>query len=159
VPTEDSDAVWDAVGVVARSTGYRLPTEAQWEYACRAGTTTPFNTGNNITTAQANYNGNEPYNGNPVGAYLRRTSDVASYAPNVWGLCDMHGNVWEMCGDWYGDYSSGAQTDPTGPISGHLRVDRGGSRAHPGQSLRSAYRGFISPSFRSSLDGFRLVRP
>jgi formylglycine-generating enzyme required for sulfatase activity len=159
VPTDDSDARWDAVMIVAGSTGYRLPTEAQWEYACRAGTTTPFNTGENITTDQANYNGNEPYNGNPVGAYLRRTSDVAGYAPNAWGLYDMHGNAFEWCWDWYGEYPEEAQTNPAGPVSGVGRVERGGARSYGAQSLRSAYRSFNGPEFTSSLIGFRLARP
>jgi formylglycine-generating enzyme required for sulfatase activity len=106
--------------------GYRLPTEAEWEYACRAGTTTPFSTGNNITTSQANYNGNYPYNGNAKGTYQLKTTPAGSFAPNAWGLYDMHGNVWEWCWDWYGDYAQ-AQTDPMGAGSGSSRVNRGGS--------------------------------
>jgi formylglycine-generating enzyme required for sulfatase activity len=79
--------------------GYRLPTEAEWEYACRAGTTTPFNTGDNITTDQANYEGNNPYNNNAKGVYRERPVNVGSFAANPWGLYDMHGNVWEWCWD------------------------------------------------------------
>ena len=96
------------------ATGYRLPTEAEEEYACRAGTTTPFNTGNNITTEQANYNGIYPYNNNAKGKYREKTSAVGSFQANPWGLYDMHGNVWEWCWDYFGGYSSVAQTDPVG---------------------------------------------
>ena len=140
--------------------GYRLPTEAEWEYACRAGTTTPFSTGNNITTAQANYNGNNPYNNNAKGEYRGRTTPVGTFAANAWGLYDMHGNVWEWCWDWYGDYASGAQTDPAGALSGSYRVYRGGSWGSNGQYLRSAVRNnSILPSSRLSGLGFRLLRP
>jgi formylglycine-generating enzyme required for sulfatase activity len=102
--------------------GYRLPTEAEWEYACRAGTTSPFSTGNNITTSQANYDGNYPYNNNAKGTYRSQTTAVGSFAANSWGLHDMHGNVWEWCWDRFGDYASGFQTDPSGAASG---ADRG----------------------------------
>jgi formylglycine-generating enzyme required for sulfatase activity len=138
--------------------GYRLPTEAEWEYACRAGTTTPYSTGNNITTSQANYNGNYPYNGNTKGTYQEKTTSVGSFAPNVWGLYDMHGNVYEWCWDWYGDYAQGTQTDPAGAGSGSHRVDRGGSWVSYAQDLRSAYRGSGAPASRYGNVGFRLVR-
>jgi formylglycine-generating enzyme required for sulfatase activity len=124
----------------AGSNGYRLPTEAQWEYACRAGTTTPFSTGNNITTDQANYDGTRPYNDNPAGVYRARTMQVGSFAPNAWGLHDMHGNVWEWCWDWYDDYPSAAQADPSGAVFGGHRVRRGGSWGYGGRYLRSAAR-------------------
>jgi formylglycine-generating enzyme required for sulfatase activity len=136
--------------------GYRLPTEAEWEYACRAGTVTPFNTGNNITTSLANYAGNYPYN---------MTTAVGSFAPNPWGLYDMHGNVFEWCWDWYGDYSSGAQTNPQGAVSGSYRVMRGGSWLRPEQNIRSAYRHGDFPDAKMLYTpddyasyGFRLVR-
>jgi formylglycine-generating enzyme required for sulfatase activity len=138
--------------------GYRLPTEAEWEYACRAGTTTPFSTGNNITTNHANSNGNYPYNNNAKGRYREATTPVGSFEPNVWGLYDMHGNVWEWCWDWYGKYSREGQTNPTGPASGAYRILRGGSGGNYGDSLRSAMRISSTPSKRSYYIGFRLAR-
>ncbi|WP_461256477.1 formylglycine-generating enzyme family protein [Treponema sp. R80B11-R83G3] len=138
--------------------GYRLPTEAEWEYACRAGTTTPFSTGNNITTSQANYNGNFPYINNPKGIYRKKTTVVGSFNPNPWGLYDMHGNVWEWCWDWYGDYSSGAQVDYKGASLGTHRVLRGGSWNDTATCLRSANRHDINPSKKAHEHGFRLVR-
>jgi formylglycine-generating enzyme required for sulfatase activity len=128
--------------------GYRLPTEAEWEYACRAGTTTAYNTGDTITAGQANYDWN-----------IGRTTAVGSYAPNPWGLYDMHGNVWEWCWDWYESYGSAAQTDPAGPDTGADRVGRGGSWNFIGQNLRSAYRSIIAPSDRFIDLGFRLALP
>jgi formylglycine-generating enzyme required for sulfatase activity len=139
--------------------GSRLPTEAEWEYACRAGTTTPFNTGNNITTEQANYDGNYPYNGHAKGTYRKGTMRVGSFTPNSWGLYDMHGNVWEWCWDWYGVYSIGAQTNPVGASSGADRVSRGGGWGSGGRNLRSASRDYDTPSDRYGSIGFRLVRP
>ncbi|TAG04865.1 MAG: TIR domain-containing protein, partial [Cytophagia bacterium] len=93
---------------LSKTTGktYRLPTEAEWEYACRAGTTTPFFTGANLTTSQANYHGDYPYNGNAKGIFRGGTTEVGSFPPNAWGLYDMHGNVWEWCQDYYtADYN------------------------------------------------------
>src|SRR5713101_8408415 len=84
---------------------YRLPTEAEWEYACRAGTTTPFHFGETITAAQANYNGEEVYAKGKKGAYRTQTTPVGSFPANPWGLFDMHGNVWQWCQDRYGEYS------------------------------------------------------
>jgi formylglycine-generating enzyme required for sulfatase activity len=139
--------------------GYRLPTEAEWEYACRAGTMTPFSTGNNITTSQANYDGNNPYNNNAKGTFRQRTTAVESYSPNPWGLYDMHGNVWEWCWDWYGTYTGGAQTDPVGASRGASRVNRGGSWNNSGQRIRSAHRGLSDPYLRGEIIGFRIVRP
>jgi formylglycine-generating enzyme required for sulfatase activity len=160
VPTS-TNAAWNAVEIVAGSTGYRLPTEAEWEYACRAGTTTAFNTGNNITTDQANYDGNYPYNNNPKGKYRDRTTEVGSFAPNAYGLYDMHGNVWEWCWDWYNKdyYTDSPAQDPTGAVSSDARVYRGGSWFSVGHYLRSAYRYCYYPHYKSDIIGFRLVRP
>ncbi|MHC6203543.1 formylglycine-generating enzyme family protein [Breznakiellaceae bacterium SP9] len=149
----------DSVTWNKSANGYRLPTEAEWEYACRAGTTTPFSTGNNITTSQANYDGNYPYNGNAKGVFREKTTPVGSFAPNSWGLYDMHGNVWEWCWDCYGDYSSANQTDPGGAASGSVRVVRGSSWCDDGQFLRSAFRVGSPPAGSLGSSGFRLVRP
>ncbi|MCL2293645.1 MAG: formylglycine-generating enzyme family protein [Spirochaetes bacterium] len=147
---------WNAVRVVPGSSGYRLPTEAQWEYACRAGTTTPFNTGVSINRSQANFNSHPGGN----------TSAVGSYAPNAWGLYDMHGNVWEWVWDWFAFYSSTPRTNPAvGPrtpaADGTVRVVRGGSWISREYGLRSAYRNLYNPWERSIYGnvGFRVVRP
>jgi formylglycine-generating enzyme len=142
---------------------YRLPTEAEREYACRAGTTTPFNTGNNLTTDQANYDGNYPYNGNPKGVYRLNTVPVNSFSPNVWGLYTMHGNVAEWCSDWFGGRyydeckESGTVSNPAGPATGSGRVLRGGSWLNYAGDCRSAFRNFYTPDYRRDGIGFRLV--
>ncbi|MBT3635501.1 MAG: SUMF1/EgtB/PvdO family nonheme iron enzyme, partial [Opitutae bacterium] len=106
---------------------YALPTEAQWEYACRAGTTTVFSWGNSATSTQANFKGTHPYGGGASGPNLQQTTDVGQYGDNPWGFFDMHGNVWEWVYDWKANFSGGAQTNPEGPASGSLRVIRGSS--------------------------------
>lgn len=138
--------------------GYRLPTEAEWEYACRAGTVTPFNTGDNITDRQANYYGHYPYKNAPRGRYREKTLPVGSFTANSWGLYDMHGNVWEWCWDLYGVYEASSQTDPDGPDSGNFRVNRGGGWNDFGRHLRSAYRAATPPLNRTFNVGFRLAR-
>ncbi|MBF0376733.1 MAG: SUMF1/EgtB/PvdO family nonheme iron enzyme [Desulfamplus sp.] len=136
---------------------YRLPTEAEWEYAARAGTTTPFNTGSCLSTDKANYNGNYPLTGCSKGKYREKTIEVGSFAPNAWGLHDMHGNVWEWCEDWLSDYPSGSVTDPVGASSGSYRVIRGGRWNGGEWNCRSADRVGSSPSNRADDLGFRLV--
>ncbi|MDR0525959.1 MAG: SUMF1/EgtB/PvdO family nonheme iron enzyme [Spirochaetaceae bacterium] len=138
--------------------GYRLPTEAEWEYACRAGTAGPFSTGMVITPLLANYDGNYPYNTNPKGVYRDKTTGVGSFPPNAWGLHDMHGNVREWCWDWYAGYGPGSQSNSTGPGSGGARIIRGGSWYTEGRDLRSARRDSLTPSFLSADLGFRVVR-
>jgi len=138
--------------------GYRLPTEAEWEYACRAGTNTPFNTGINLTTEQANYDGNYPYNNNAKGIFLEKTTPAGSYPANDWGLYDMHGNVFEWCWDWHSFYINEEQKDPTGPVSGKYRVIRGGSWINGGETLRSASRGIFISGDGNERIGFRLAR-
>jgi len=140
--------------------GYRLPTEAEWEYAARAGTTTPFWTGDNLTTDQANYDGNYPYAGNPKGEYRRKTVEVRSFDSNRWGLYEVHGNVWEWVWDWYATYSesSKSKADPTGPSRGSNRVLRGGSWYFYARICRAAFRYPFAPGDRDASVGFRLVR-
>lgn len=136
----------------------RLPTEAEWEYACRAGTTTPFNLGGNVTTDQVNYNGNHPYHNGEKGQYREQTVPVKSMnAPNAWGLHEMHGNVYEWCQDWFEYYQEQAQLDPKGPKEGKYRVARGGSWILNGEYARSAFRNFRTPGDRNDFIGFRLA--
>jgi formylglycine-generating enzyme required for sulfatase activity len=159
IGSEDTDTVKWLVTWSRNANGYRLPTEAEWEYACRAGLTAPFNTGTNITTSQANYDGKYfLYSNNAMGTYREKTTAVGIFGANRWGLYDMHGNVWEWCWDWSGDYSSGAQSNPVGVVSGASRVKRGGSWSNSGQFLRSAMHYEDYPFHRSNNLGFRLVR-
>jgi formylglycine-generating enzyme required for sulfatase activity len=126
--------------------GYRLPTEAEWEYACRAGTTTAYSVGESLTESEANIYGDS-------------IKAVGSYRPNAFGLYDMHGNVWEWCEDWYGNYPEGAVMDPKGPSKGEDRMLRGGSFVNNNASRsRSSNRCGNTPSLRSRLGGFRLAR-
>jgi formylglycine-generating enzyme required for sulfatase activity len=143
--TGDSRTVtWDR-----NASGYRLPTEAEWEYACRAGTSTPYYSGGSVDNAG--------WDGSNSGS---TTHPVGGKQANAWGLYDMHGNVLEWCWDyWYGSYSSGAQTDPVGASLGTNRMIRSGSWASIAHALRSAYRGSGIPSYRENFLGFRLVRP
>ena len=136
---------------------YRLPTESEWEYACRAGTTTPFHFGSQLNGRQANCDGNGPYGTDTRGQNLKNTTPVGKYPPNQWGLYDMHGNVVEWCSDWYGEYPSGSVTDPSGPATGSGRVIRSGGWNVGAVFCRSADRYGIVPSFRSHSLGFRLA--
>jgi formylglycine-generating enzyme required for sulfatase activity len=136
---------------------FRLPTEAEWEYACRAGTKTPFSTGGNLTTAEANYNGNFPYPGFPKGIYRVRTTPAGAFAPNAWGLYDMEGNVWEWVSDWYGPYPQTAVTDPRGAPGGEKRVIRGGSWYFDANSARCALRYTHRPQDLGFSLGFRVA--
>ncbi len=144
---------------LSRNTGhtFRLPTEAEWEYCCRAGTTTPFNTGATISTDQANYDGKFVYPGGQPGKYRRGPTPVGSFAPNAWGLYDMHGNAFEWCSDWYGPYARGAVIDPPGAPDGSDRVIRGGKYGSGPRYLRSASRYSYNPKNSSVVFGFRIV--
>jgi len=152
---------WYGAAEYATYIGGTLPTEAQWEYACRAGTTTPFNTGNFLTNLQANYYWAYPYNGgiNTVTTFPGKTQTVGNYAANTYGLYDMHGNVSEWCADWYGTYSTTAQINPTGAAtdSSGGRVIRGGSWYGNALLCRSAERQGYEPSTHYSYYGFRVV--
>lgn len=160
----ENNVTWDR-----GADGYRLPTEAEWEYACRAGTVTPFNTENSISAEEANYYGHYPYEiednyfsqGNLTtkpGVYRQTTVAVNSFSPNKWGLYNMHGNVGEWVWDYYGDYETGEQTDPAGAESGTLRVYRGGGWNDFAKNMRSAYRATLAEDKGSFNIGIRLVR-
>jgi formylglycine-generating enzyme required for sulfatase activity/predicted Ser/Thr protein kinase len=147
-------------GRIESGDGYRLPTEAEWEYACRAGTTTAFAFGPSLSTATANFDGSAVYNGSSKGASLRRTTPVGGYSPNRFGLHDMHGNVWEWCGDFYDDkyYKKSPENDPPGPPEAADRVIRGGGWYGFPRNCRSAYRFRYSPGYRINFLGFRVAR-
>jgi formylglycine-generating enzyme len=138
---------------------FRLPSEAEWEYACRAKTDTPFSFGNTINSEQVNFDGNHPYNKSKKSAYREQTVPVKSLPCNDWGLYEMHGNVWEWCKDWYGDYDTTKSVviNPEGPLSGDFRVLRGGSWLYFARFCRSAYRLHFSPVLRSFTFGFRFA--
>lgn len=138
--------------------GFRLPTEAEWEYACRAGTETAFCYGNSLDATMANFKGTCPYGGAAEGKWRWKTVLVGSFRPNGWGLYDMHGNVWEWCSDWNGAYPSVDAIDPTGAASGAYRVVRGGGWFNFARFCRSAHRSNYTPSIRLSDLGFRVAR-
>ncbi|MFM6495639.1 MAG: formylglycine-generating enzyme family protein, partial [Dolichospermum sp.] len=156
----------DAVEFCARLSNYtkrpyRLPSEAEWEYACRAGTTTPFHFGDTITTELANYDGNYTYGDGPKGVYRGETTEVGSFKiANEFGLYDMHGNVWEWCqDDWHNNYK-GAPTDGKAWISNNAKSDkllRGGSWLVIPEYCRSAYRSSNGAGFDNNYSGFRVV--
>ena len=146
---------------LSKQTGkeYRLPGEAEWEYACRAGTTTPFHFGETITGELANYRASSTYADEPAGKYREKSTPVGSFPPNAFGLYDMHGNVWEWCEDnWHENYE-GAPTDGSAWISGDSsnKVVRGGSWDDGPNNCRSAYRYDDSRDNRGDVIGFRVV--
>jgi formylglycine-generating enzyme required for sulfatase activity len=148
---------------------YRLPSEAEWEYACRGGHliqdskgshTLPFHFDHptsSLSSKQANFNGKHPYGGALEGPYLERPSKVGLCEPNALGLFDVHGNVYEWCADWFGNYPAGPASDPSGPSEGASRVVRGGSWFSHGLSCRAALRGWYTPDYRNCYVGFRVA--
>jgi formylglycine-generating enzyme required for sulfatase activity len=159
VDTVSWDDAMDFCHRVSKRSGHsvRLPTEAQWEYACRAGTCTPFNTGRTLPRNMAQYDWSWGYPSNRAGVSDLASVAVGNFSPNAWGLYDMHGNVWQWCSDWYGDYPAGEVTDPTGPKEGSLRVLRGGSWHTYPRRCRSAIRIRSGPGYRLDINGFRVV--
>lgn len=148
------EVTWDRT-----ANGYRLPTESEWEYAARAGTTTPFNTGENISADQTNLYGTYPYRDGRSQLYRGETVPITSFSANAWGLFNMHGNVWEWCRDKYGRYPTADLSDnPTGPDVGRYRVNRGGGFNDFGKHLRSAYRATHNPENKTFNLGMRLAR-
>ena len=136
---------------------FRLPTEAEWEYACRAGTITPFNTGNALRLDRANTNARYPYGDVALATGPDRTTPAGRYPANAWNLHDMHGNVWEWTNDWYGPYDAARDVDPLGPDTGTVRVIRGGSWTFDANSARCALRFTHAPIDRGFSLGFRVV--
>lgn len=148
---------------LAERTGkpYRMPSEAEWEYACRAGTRTPFSFGATISTEQANYDGSITYSGGNEGEYRKRTVPVDAFQPNVFGLHQMHGNVWEWCEDVWHDNYVGAPFDGVAWLAGGKqseRVARGGSWINDQEGARSAIRNWYEPDVRNNVLGFRFSR-
>jgi formylglycine-generating enzyme required for sulfatase activity len=159
IEREGNGSIKDAKVSVAGGGGYRLPTEAQWEYACRAGTTTPFNFGPANNGALSNCNGKAPYGTEAQGPALGSTLPVGGYRPNAFGLYDMHGNVSEWCQDVYDEaYKNSSTPDPAGPSGGSSRVRRGGCWASLAVDCRTALRDRNSPRLRNIDVGFRLAR-
>jgi formylglycine-generating enzyme required for sulfatase activity len=152
-----------AAGRIPANYAYRLPTESEWEYACRAGTTTAFYLGSGLSSGQASFDGRHEYDAsagtinNPSGINLQTTTPVGSYPANGWGLYDMIGNVWEWCQDWYGAYPAGPVTDPQGAVSGSARLVRGGDWGGWARFCRAAQRSGDIASPSSSRTGFRVV--
>ena len=149
VSWEDCQTFVRKLGEKVPGRTFRLPTEAEWEYACRAGSTTTYYYGN----PEADLKDYGWYVGNSDGA----THPVGEKNPNAWGLFDMHGNVWEWCADWYGDYPKGDVTDPSGPSAGMARVTRGGEWNRLANHATSAFRGKSDPKIRFSRCGVRVV--
>jgi formylglycine-generating enzyme required for sulfatase activity len=159
LPRAYSHSTWQCNGGIPyTAVGYRLPTEAEWEYVCRAGTQTPFNTGACLDAGtEANYCGLVSYTGCPTGPYLVSTAPVGNYPANAFSLYDVHGNLSEWCNDWY-DLYGGTVTDPVGPGAGSYRVVRGGGWYNYAWSCRSAYRDEFNPYDAYDCVGFRPVR-
>lgn len=158
VSWEDCQGFFKELNRLIPELALTFPTEAQWEYACRAGTSTPFNWGSaELNSELANFNGSEPYANNAKSGSRESTVPVKRFPPNAWGLYQMHGNVWEWCADWYGPWQAEPATDPTGPSEGDYRSLRGGGWIDLGRWLRSADRLSDGPGKRNADIGLRVA--
>lgn len=153
-----SRVTWYDAAAFAEWVGCRLSTEAEWEYAARANTTTPFYTGDCLTSDQANFNGQEPYTNCEKGEFRKEALPVGSFSPNAFGLYDMHGNMCEWTNDWYGEYNIDKKMNPKGPETGEIKVIRGGGFWNPGWRCRSACRVGDPPGNRGAGLSFRIVK-
>jgi formylglycine-generating enzyme required for sulfatase activity len=153
-----TQVTWHDADAFVRWMGCRLPTEAEFEYAARGNTNTPFYTGDCITSAQANFNGMEPYTNCEKSENRKKPLPVGSFAPNTFGLYDMHGNMCEWTNDWYGEYNIDEKMNPKGPETGEIKVIRGGGFWNPGWRCRSACRAGDPPGNRGAGLSFRIVR-
>jgi formylglycine-generating enzyme required for sulfatase activity len=161
VTWDDAQEFLEKLRTMESGRNYRLPSEAEWEYACRAGTITPFWFGSDLNGEQANCDGNYPYGTQEKGTFQKKTTAVGKYAPNPFGLYDLHGNVLEWCQDFYDaeyyrQFVDKEAIDPRGPSSGSLHSLRGGSWRHFAIRCRSASRHF-GPGYRNDADGFRVL--
>lgn len=149
---------WADATAFAEWMNCRLPTEAEWEYVCRAGTKTPFCTGDSLTYYEKYFDVKMSFNTDTGAKYFGFTLPVGTMPPNQWGVCDMHGNVSEWCRDWYGNYPTALQDNPKGPVTGEYRVYRGGAWLSPEEGCRSAVRSYDDPiQLRTNWIGFRIV--
>lgn len=160
VSWNEVNAFIDKLNAREKTDKYRLPTEAEWEYACRSGTAGPFSFGNCLSTTEANYNGNYPYSGCMKGAYLGETLPVGSLRANAFGLYDMHGNVLEWCQDRYdkSSYHSDQSLSFRNPTTGMKRIIRGGGWYLPAYLCRSAHRDIYGQEYDCDAIGFRMLR-
>lgn len=163
-PSHPVDSVsWHQAQAFCEKVELQLPTEAQWEYACRAGSKAPFGVsdGQAINAQHANFAGSHPYGTGSQAfpwIYRTRTLPAGSFPPNAWGLHDMHGQLWEWCADWYASLTSSPSVNPVGPKNGSYRVLRGGSWFYRGRYARSACRNYDSPVLEGDFIGFRPCR-